>query len=326
MIAKSLAILAVAIGVASAASVHDVHKDGRADYYNCKGLANGNYQHPWECTKFISCSNGYAYEMSCADCNPGDPRCPDGKTNFNEAADACLWPDEAQCTGGPPPECEDDCDEEGDCKSFRRCEGGKWINLECGEGLWWNNDRNGAAGENSALHGGICSRWEDLTQDTRDKYLADETCIPTTTTTTEPTTTTEAPRECEWFEIGACSDGYVYNHPVRTEGRNVTLNCPGGLLWDQASRTCANCWDVTDSRNGEPCCPRAEVPEEDETKEKYSCIKDGIFKNERDCRAFWKCLNGTPAKINCPEAEVFKPINLVCEPEEISGHFCAVKL
>lgn len=70
------------------------------DYYDCSGKPNGNYYHPDDCTKFITCSNGYASERNCAACNPGDPRCPEGRTNFDEPSDACLWPDVARCVSG----------------------------------------------------------------------------------------------------------------------------------------------------------------------------------------------------------------------------------
>jgi len=340
--------LAVAIGIAVAAKVPlDSSKDEDfIDWYDCKDKANGNYYHPWDCTKFITCSNGYASSRDCAACNPGDPRCPEGKTNFDEPANQCLWPDVARCTGGEQPtpapttvkptdaptpttqkptkptkptqptaaptdaptdpptdaptdpptdapttqrptkptkptqptvvptdpptegppesECDPDCNEDGDCQSFTRCEkdgngGGRWVKYECGEDLWWNNDpASDKVGQNVALHGGTCTKWDDLTEELRNKYESDETCIPPPVTTTPAPTTTPEPveEECAWYEIGACSDGYVYNHPVRTEGKNVTLTCLGGLLWDQDAKTCANCGDVTNSETGEACsCP-----------------------------------------------------------------------
>jgi hypothetical protein len=91
------------------------------EYYNCTDRANGNYYHPCDCTKFITCSNGYATERDCAACNPGDKRCPDGRTNFDEPSDACLWPDVARCLSHgcadtpPAPWTAGTCEEEGFC-------------------------------------------------------------------------------------------------------------------------------------------------------------------------------------------------------------------
>jgi Chitin binding Peritrophin-A domain len=53
----------------------------------CDDRANGNYYHPRDCTKFITCSNGYATVRNCAACNLGDERCPDGRTHFDDPAE-----------------------------------------------------------------------------------------------------------------------------------------------------------------------------------------------------------------------------------------------
>jgi len=339
MIAKSLVLLAVALNLASAGKVPAPIDDSKdvdfIDYYNCKGITNGNYYHPWDCTKFITCSNGYASERDCAACNPGDSRCPDGRTHFDEPSDACLWPDVARCTGGPrpttenpgvterPSECKPDCNEEGDCKSFKRCdrrngteEAGDWVDVNCGTDLWWNPSGD------AALHGGTCTKWGDLPTDVQDRYTADESCIPPPPPTTEAPTTPAPEEPCDWYPIGACSDGYLYNHPIRTGGVNVTLTCPGGLLWNQDTKSCDNC-DAVTNEAGAPCCTSA-PGEEGASKEIFSCegLKDGIYKNERSCRTFWKCLNGNPAKISCPADQVFNTELLVCEPEELGSHFC----
>lgn len=57
------------------------------DWYNCKGVTNGNYYHPCDCHKFITCSNGYASERNCAACMPDPVKCPDGRTSFDEPSE-----------------------------------------------------------------------------------------------------------------------------------------------------------------------------------------------------------------------------------------------
>ncbi|MCV3212868.1 chitin binding domain-containing protein [Plectonema radiosum NIES-515] len=72
--------------------------------YDCKGQPNGNYNHPYDCDKFITCSNGYAYEMDCADCNisEGSEHCPDGKLHYYKPLDRCEWANIAQCKPTEP--------------------------------------------------------------------------------------------------------------------------------------------------------------------------------------------------------------------------------
>lgn len=43
------------------------------DWYDCSGKSNGNYPHPDDDTKFISCANGYAYEQDCPQGQRFDP-------------------------------------------------------------------------------------------------------------------------------------------------------------------------------------------------------------------------------------------------------------
>ncbi|MFD3720088.1 chitin binding peritrophin-A domain-containing protein [Streptomyces sp. NPDC058674] len=68
------------------------------DFYSCAGKPDGNYIHPSDCTKFMSCvAQEYAYERSCADCHPNPDNCPNGRLHYDAASDACLWSYEAGC-------------------------------------------------------------------------------------------------------------------------------------------------------------------------------------------------------------------------------------
>jgi len=73
--------------------------DDFAPYYDCSGVANGNYNHPTECDQFISCSNGTAYERDCPSCqtSEGLDKCPDGKLHYNALTDKCETADIAKC-------------------------------------------------------------------------------------------------------------------------------------------------------------------------------------------------------------------------------------
>ncbi|GIG55629.1 hypothetical protein Lfu02_00010 [Longispora fulva] len=60
--------------------------------YDCTGHADGNYVHPDDCTKFISCvAEKYAYEMDC----------PAG-LHYHHPTDRCEWPEIAGCVTGQP--------------------------------------------------------------------------------------------------------------------------------------------------------------------------------------------------------------------------------
>ncbi|MFG1795827.1 carbohydrate-binding module family 14 protein [Nocardia sp. NPDC049149] len=74
------------------------------DFYDCTGKPDGNYIHPFDCTKFITCEGQVrAYEMYCADCHVNPDNCPHGRLHYDHGQDACLWSYEAGCIVDPPP-------------------------------------------------------------------------------------------------------------------------------------------------------------------------------------------------------------------------------
>ncbi|MFJ3818129.1 chitin binding peritrophin-A domain-containing protein [Streptomyces sp. NPDC090056] len=96
--------LVVAAGVTLAGRTPALAGERRAgssrqvDFYSCAGKPDGNYIHPTDCTKFISCvAQQYAYERDCAACHPNPDNCPNGKLHYDAASDACLWSYEAGC-------------------------------------------------------------------------------------------------------------------------------------------------------------------------------------------------------------------------------------
>ena len=67
-------------------------------YYSCAGKVDGNYPHPTDCTKFMSCvAQTYAYERQCAKCHVDPVTCPNGYLHYSHADDSCLYADEAGC-------------------------------------------------------------------------------------------------------------------------------------------------------------------------------------------------------------------------------------
>jgi len=68
------------------------------DYYNCSGKPDGNYVHPFDCTRFMVCHNGHASDMACADCDPANPDCEGSRfTIYKQSVDQCDWPKVTEC-------------------------------------------------------------------------------------------------------------------------------------------------------------------------------------------------------------------------------------
>jgi len=71
---------------------------GLVDWYSCAGKPDGNYIHPTDCTKFMSCvAQEYAYERACPACDVNPDNCPTGRLHYDHGEDACLWSYEAGC-------------------------------------------------------------------------------------------------------------------------------------------------------------------------------------------------------------------------------------
>jgi len=257
----------VALAVHGKATIQEEHP---IDWYDCKGQRDGNYLHPTDCTRFISCSGGIASQRDCGPCNIPS-RCRDGRLVYNVTVDQCLWTDETECVVDPqdpgsseeptpdpttedtvtddpvtedpvteppttadPNACDPElCRNEGYCQTFRRCDNGTLVTEECGEGLVWN-PLNPDGSEQ--IHGGNCDTWENLRPETEEAYRKDVECMA-----------------CFWKAKGECEREYLYQAPNLRNRNVLTLTCANGLVFSQAKETCQRCQDVVRS-NGDACC------------------------------------------------------------------------
>jgi len=293
---KSLIFAAVLVAVAAANPAKNANKGvtingfGRVSplnfdhtrslvtWYDCSGKVDGNYIHPNDCTKFMSCvAQAYAYERNCADCHVDERECPTGRLHYDLPRDSCLWAYEAGCvtdggnqtepvpttTASPPKpttadpgnednSCNpDDCWTEGYCQDYRWCErdasdhkgtgkNGTWSTADCEDNLYFNPNHN-------SIHGGTCDFWENLDDETKDNYNKDPTCI-------DP--------HCEWKPDSTtdCSSKYWYFHPAQNNGQDQEMSCPvradgQQLIWNQEKKSCYPCHQVAKAGDsGEMCC------------------------------------------------------------------------
>jgi len=122
-------------------------------------------------------------------------------------------------------ECEENCKEEGDCQSYRLCDGGHWANQACDAETWWNTD--------ASPFGGACDFWDNLSDDQQSKYRDDPLCPA-------------PPLPCYWREDENCDNKYYWlDEGHKTNKSEVHLTCPtsGGvsLVWNQANKGCTHC-------------------------------------------------------------------------------------
>jgi len=261
MVSKIFLALALCVCLANAdgnqgkVRALEVDETKRSVEYDCSGREDGNYIHPSDCTKFMSCvAQQHAYERDCAACHVDENECPTGRLHYHHPADACLWFSEAGCVIDPqdPVPCNpDDCWVDGYCHDYHWCERDesdhkgkgksgtrKYDTCDPAYNLYFNPNHN-------SIHGGVCDFWENLDQDTKDLYNRDPTCI-------DP--------HCEWKADPTkdCSATYWYFHPEKNDGQDQELHCPSlpdgeQLVWDQARKSCHTCDSVSDS-NGNACC------------------------------------------------------------------------
>jgi len=242
----------------------DEEHDREVDWYNCAGKSDGNYIHPFDCTKFMSCvAQKHAYERNCAACHTHPDNCPTGKLHYHHPGDACEWAHIAGCvtdpgdddsTEEPPPapECDpDECRVDGYCHDYWWCDREesdhkgqgksghkKWETCDPAHNLYFNPNHNN-------VHGGVCDFWENLDQATKDRYNNDPECI-------DP--------HCEWKPDpdNECSSKYWYFHPEQNDGQDQEMHCPQRpdgeqLVWDQARKSCHVCSSVHRG-DGSACC------------------------------------------------------------------------
>ncbi|XP_021967332.1 uncharacterized protein LOC110862441 [Folsomia candida] len=107
-------IVLVLVALAAIASAKSEENPGRSaprsrpnyddvTYYNCAGKPDGNYLHPFDCTRFITCHNGRTADMACGDCDMNNVNGCQGSKYlvYLPAKDWCEWPKDADCHAWP---------------------------------------------------------------------------------------------------------------------------------------------------------------------------------------------------------------------------------
>jgi len=99
---------------------------------------------------------------------------------------------------------------------------GEWTHSQCPKDLWFNPDH-------SAEHGGVCDKWENLSEELREKYKSDPACNA----------------HCYYEAKSDCGAEYIYRD-FSDEGVLVDhhLSCPSDLVWSNDVRTCVRKCDL----------------------------------------------------------------------------------
>lgn len=108
-------------------------------------------------------------------------------------------------------------------------------------------------------------------------------------------------------------------------GQPVTMNCPGTLLYNSYTQQCdwpenvdcgdrvipGDCTDEdnsSDDGNGSCNCNPEEAPE--------ICAadgSDGTLVAHENCNQFYKCFNGQPVALSCPQMLLYNPYTEQCD-------------
>ncbi|ODM90512.1 hypothetical protein Ocin01_16168 [Orchesella cincta] len=247
-----LSIAALAVSANAGVVIQEEHP---INWYDCSGEADGNYVHPYDCTRFISCSGGIASQRDCANCDIDPVRCPDGRlvATSTEGPIRHIIRKSINCranynnptllravTGLPEvgtPCNPDECLNHGDCHTFVRCsnESGSWVWVEkdCGPDLIWNPHNSDGSNH---IHGGNCDFYEKLQQSQKDKYNQDDKCL-----------------KCYWKAFGKCSKVYEYQEAGLKYRAPQNLTCSDKLVFVEELETCQRCEKVI-GENGRTCC------------------------------------------------------------------------
>lgn len=274
------AVLAAALASANAkaASIHEEHP---IDWYDCSQQKDGNYVHPSDCTRFISCSGGVASQRDCANCHVDPVHCPEGRLVYNSTVDRCLSADQTRCEGGgednptdPPATTEpaqtettpEDQTEttpggtdppatdapnpdpvEGDdcdpenCRNIGYCQ--SYLRCDKETGKWVAE----SCGENLA--------WNPLNPNGTDQIHGGN-CDLWDNLSPEVERKYRTDKDCLacfWEARGECNQEYDYQPPNGTHRNVLRLSCAEGLVFSQEKETCQRCEDVKRS-DGSACC------------------------------------------------------------------------
>ncbi|CAL8117173.1 unnamed protein product [Orchesella dallaii] len=200
-----------------------------------------------------------------------------------------------------PDACDHDCEFVGiDCHNYYSC-----INFTRKE-YYECNFEDGLA-FNPVLK--VCDRIENV-----------EECRPTTTELPSTTTPPEEDCVCEYKPHETdCSKYYFCPESCRPSSCELRI-CPGGLLWsvdyygdESVHQQCklpekANC--VSDGGGG--------------ARLEFSCYKqdDGFYPDEKDCRSYWKCVEGRAQLYDCSKGYIYNSDAQACDMAARSMRFC----
>lgn len=68
------------------------------DYFDCSDKPDGTHIHPTDCTRYIQCGNGRAFDMACPDCDSNNPACAGQAYLYYDAeVQRCELPSETRC-------------------------------------------------------------------------------------------------------------------------------------------------------------------------------------------------------------------------------------
>jgi len=267
----SLACVIVVIVAADAAATRGASNREKhpIDWYDCSGKQDGNYVHPNDCTRFISCSGSIASERDCADCHVDQVTCPEGRLVYNSTVDACLYADQTRCEGGgddgPTTEdpTTDDPTTEGTPRPTNATQGPSTPAPEPSttEDSTRPPQEGDACEPELCRNEGYCQSYLRCDKDTG--KLVREECgenlawNPLNPNGTEQVhggncdlwdnLSDEVERKyrsdpeclaCFWRALGECSAEYEYQPPNGTHRNVLRLRCSEGLVFSQAKETC----------------------------------------------------------------------------------------
>jgi len=261
----AIAIAAFAVYADAGVAVLEKHP---ITWYDCSRKPDGNYEHPYDCTRFISCSGGIASERDCANCNIDPVRCPAGRTVYNVSVDACLWADETTCSVTPtdpttevPTTTEPSSTTQGSSTSSteqptttqqpiiptKPVENGTCDPLECRTDGYCD-------------HYLRCDNTTDPARWVRKKCGTDLVWNPLDVngkphkhggncdlwrnldkSTNETYRTDEKCLRCFFNELGECSRDYEYQAPELLSRTVEVLSCSEGLVFSKKDETCLRC-------------------------------------------------------------------------------------
>jgi hypothetical protein len=271
-----VAVVAAEAAATKGASTQEKHP---IDWYDCSGKRDGNYVHPSDCTRFISCSGSVASERDCANCHVDSVTCPEGRLVYNSTQDECLYADQTRCEGGgddgpteteepapttqgppgptnateapvtsdPTTEASPQPPQEGDacnpelCKNEGYCQ--SYLRCDKDTGKLVREE----CGENLA--------WNPLNPNGTEQIHGGNCDLWENLSADVEGKYRSDPEclACFWRALGECSAEYDYQPPNGTHRNVLRLTCADGLVFSQDKETCQRCEDVTRG-NGTTCC------------------------------------------------------------------------